>query len=102
MRSGWGERSVRKHHPTPLASLATLPLIRAFTPVFDGLWGGEEGPIDNDQHRPMLSRHASTIRDRNAVLIALFADIHANRQAFEACLAHARDQGAERNVLLGD
>jgi diadenosine tetraphosphatase ApaH/serine/threonine PP2A family protein phosphatase len=36
------------------------------------------------------------------VLIALFADIHANRQAFEACLAHARAQGAERNVLLGD
>lgn len=36
------------------------------------------------------------------MLIALFADIHANRQAFEACLAHARDQGAQRHVLLGD
>jgi diadenosine tetraphosphatase ApaH/serine/threonine PP2A family protein phosphatase len=36
------------------------------------------------------------------VLIALFADIHANRQAFEACLEHARAQGAERSVLLGD
>jgi predicted phosphodiesterase len=36
------------------------------------------------------------------VLIALFADIHANRQAFEACLAQARDQGAQRIVLLGD
>ena len=36
------------------------------------------------------------------MLIALFADVHANRQAFEACLAHARDQGAERIVLLGD
>jgi diadenosine tetraphosphatase ApaH/serine/threonine PP2A family protein phosphatase len=36
------------------------------------------------------------------VLIALFADIHANRQAFEACLAAARRQGAERFVLLGD
>jgi len=36
------------------------------------------------------------------VLIALFADIHANRQAFSACLAQARDQGAERIVLLGD
>ncbi|KQZ01074.1 metallophosphoesterase [Pseudolabrys sp. Root1462] len=36
------------------------------------------------------------------MLIAFFADIHANRQAFEACLAHARDQGAERTVLLGD
>jgi diadenosine tetraphosphatase ApaH/serine/threonine PP2A family protein phosphatase len=37
-----------------------------------------------------------------AVLIALFADIHANRQAFAACLAQARDAGAERLVLLGD
>jgi diadenosine tetraphosphatase ApaH/serine/threonine PP2A family protein phosphatase len=36
------------------------------------------------------------------VLIALFADIHANRQAFSACLAQARGQGAERIVLLGD
>lgn len=36
------------------------------------------------------------------MLIALFADIHANRQAFQACLAQARDQGAERGVLLGD
>lgn len=36
------------------------------------------------------------------MLIALFADIHANRQAFEACLAQARGRGAERFVLLGD
>jgi diadenosine tetraphosphatase ApaH/serine/threonine PP2A family protein phosphatase len=36
------------------------------------------------------------------VLIALFADIHANRQAFAACLAQAREAGAERFVLLGD
>jgi diadenosine tetraphosphatase ApaH/serine/threonine PP2A family protein phosphatase len=36
------------------------------------------------------------------VLIALFADIHANRQAFEACLAQARSHGVERIVLLGD
>ena len=36
------------------------------------------------------------------MLIALFADIHANRQAFSACLAKAREQGAERIVLLGD
>lgn len=34
--------------------------------------------------------------------IAIFSDIHANRQAFEACLAQAREQGAERFVLLGD
>jgi predicted phosphodiesterase len=36
------------------------------------------------------------------VLIAIFADIHANKQAFSACLAHAREHGAERIVLLGD
>ncbi len=36
------------------------------------------------------------------MLIALFADIHANRQAFEACLDRAQDQGAQRYVLLGD
>jgi diadenosine tetraphosphatase ApaH/serine/threonine PP2A family protein phosphatase len=41
-------------------------------------------------------------QEGEAVLIALFADIHANRQAFSACLAQARDQGAERIVLLGD
>jgi diadenosine tetraphosphatase ApaH/serine/threonine PP2A family protein phosphatase len=36
------------------------------------------------------------------VLIAIFSDIHANRQAFSACLAQAREQGAQRIVLLGD
>jgi hypothetical protein len=35
------------------------------------------------------------------VLIAMFADIHANRQAC-ACLAQARNFGAEQNVFLGD
>lgn len=36
------------------------------------------------------------------MLIALFADIHANRQAFSACLADANARNAERIVLLGD
>jgi diadenosine tetraphosphatase ApaH/serine/threonine PP2A family protein phosphatase len=36
------------------------------------------------------------------VRLALFADIHANRQAFTACLDAARAHGAERTVLLGD
>jgi diadenosine tetraphosphatase ApaH/serine/threonine PP2A family protein phosphatase len=35
-------------------------------------------------------------------VIALLADIHANRQAFEACLADARAHGADEFVLLGD
>jgi predicted phosphodiesterase len=34
--------------------------------------------------------------------VAFFSDIHANRQAFAACLAQAREQGAERIVMLGD
>ncbi|APV52098.1 hypothetical protein BWI17_21955 [Betaproteobacteria bacterium GR16-43] len=33
---------------------------------------------------------------------ALLADVHANLEAFEACLAHARARGAARIVLLGD
>ena len=36
------------------------------------------------------------------MLLALFADVHANRQAFDACLDAARARGAERFVLLGD
>jgi diadenosine tetraphosphatase ApaH/serine/threonine PP2A family protein phosphatase len=36
------------------------------------------------------------------VLLALFADVHANRQAFAACLEAARARGAERFILLGD
>jgi diadenosine tetraphosphatase ApaH/serine/threonine PP2A family protein phosphatase len=36
------------------------------------------------------------------VLLAIFADIHANRQAFAACLDYARAQGAERMICLGD
>jgi len=32
----------------------------------------------------------------------MFSDIHANRQAFSACLAQASDLGAEKIVLLGD
>jgi len=36
------------------------------------------------------------------VRIAVLADIHANRQAFAACLAQARDFGVDRIVLLGD
>jgi diadenosine tetraphosphatase ApaH/serine/threonine PP2A family protein phosphatase len=34
--------------------------------------------------------------------IALLTDIHANREAFEACLEHADRCGAERHVFLGD
>lgn len=36
------------------------------------------------------------------VRLAVFADIHANRQAFSACLEAARARGAGRIVCLGD
>ena len=36
------------------------------------------------------------------MLLAVFSDIHGNRQAFEACLKVARAKGAERFILLGD
>ncbi|MCS6891614.1 MAG: metallophosphoesterase family protein [Rhodovarius sp.] len=39
---------------------------------------------------------------RCGMLIALLADIHANLEALEACLADAAARGAERLVLLGD
>ena len=34
--------------------------------------------------------------------IALLSDLHANRPALDACLEHARAQGAEQFALLGD
>ena len=36
------------------------------------------------------------------MLLAVFSDIHGNRQAFEACLKVAQARGAERFILLGD
>lgn len=34
--------------------------------------------------------------------LALISDVHANRQALEACLAHARQQGVTQWAFLGD
>jgi len=36
------------------------------------------------------------------VLRAILSDIHANLEAFDACLAHARSRGADAYALLGD
>ena len=36
------------------------------------------------------------------MLIALFTDIHSNREALEACLAHASRHAVDRYVFLGD
>jgi diadenosine tetraphosphatase ApaH/serine/threonine PP2A family protein phosphatase len=36
------------------------------------------------------------------VRVALFADMHANREAFAACLRQAREDGAGQHIFLGD
>jgi diadenosine tetraphosphatase ApaH/serine/threonine PP2A family protein phosphatase len=46
---------------------------------------------------PADATHAEEI-----VLLAIFADIHANRQAFSACFDFARAHGAQRFICLGD
>ena len=33
---------------------------------------------------------------------ALMTDIHSNREAFEACLAHAAEHGVDQFAFLGD
>src|ERR1700730_15356892 len=45
---------------------------------------------------------ADRVGVEECVLLAVFADIHANRQAFAACLDAARARGAQRTILLGD
>ncbi|HTN66163.1 MAG TPA: metallophosphoesterase family protein [Burkholderiaceae bacterium] len=36
------------------------------------------------------------------MLLAILTDLHANREALSACLAHARERGAQRYAFLGD
>ena len=36
------------------------------------------------------------------MILALFSDIHANLEALQACIAHARSRGADRSAFLGD
>lgn len=36
------------------------------------------------------------------MLLAVFTDLHANREALEACLAHAQERSAEQYAFLGD
>jgi diadenosine tetraphosphatase ApaH/serine/threonine PP2A family protein phosphatase len=42
------------------------------------------------------------MRDKRRMKLALFADIHSNLEAINACLVHARALGAERYAFLGD
>ena len=46
----------------------------------------------------VLEAHA---RDDRTTLIALYADIHGNREALTACLDDAAEQGADAHVFLG-
>jgi len=39
---------------------------------------------------------------RSRVRLALLSDIHANLEAMQACLAHARSRGVDGHALLGD
>src|SRR5260370_190599 len=48
------------------------------------------------------TRLAGIVSAEGSVLLAVFTDIHANRQAFSACLDIARARGAERMIFLGD
>ncbi len=34
--------------------------------------------------------------------LALLSDIHANLEAMQACLAHARSRGVDAHAMLGD
>ena len=47
-------------------------------------------------------RRVRKVRDHRRVKLALLSDLHANRRALDACLAHARAAGATRFAFLGD
>src|SRR4051812_28007618 len=86
-------KSAQKPWPRTVRSIVPLP-----------------GPVESARHAlsiaPALRLEArqkpSAPAGAEWGMIALLADIHANLQAFEACLAHARGCGATRFVLLGD
>ena len=46
--------------------------------------------------------HEGTPGNDQSMLIAVMSDIHGNREALDACLAHARRQGAQKFAILGD
>jgi diadenosine tetraphosphatase ApaH/serine/threonine PP2A family protein phosphatase len=52
--------------------------------------------------RVLGSRHPGAAATPVPMLIALLTDIHANREALDACLLHAAGAGAEGYAFLGD
>ena len=56
-----------------------------------------------DTQAAPCKRALSLWRDDVPIMkIALLSDLHANLPALDACLEHARAQGAEQFALLGD
>src|SRR6218665_1906381 len=51
--------------------------------------------------KPALARACCAPGDEAPIKLALLSDIHSNRQALHACIAHARAQGARQFALLG-
>src|ERR1700674_2855061 len=58
----------------------------------------------NARHRQALLTSTPRLRGppERPLLIALLSDIHANLEALEACLRHARERDVERYAFLGD
>ena len=52
--------------------------------------------------RRMLGIRRTFCLGEESMRIGFFADIHANREAMEACLSHAQHQCIDRYVFLGD
>lgn len=85
-----------RHSPSASMSIARL----AFASTgHDESRGLASAPIDVNQAGTRESRYDMA---GGNVRLAIFADIHANKQAFSACLDAARARGVDRIILLGD
>ena len=54
------------------------------------------------RHTGALKTETSSDPLKPCMKLALLSDIHANRQALQACLLHAHAQGVDRHAFLGD
>ncbi len=82
----------RRRHGAPLPAGGHRAVERAFLPGSSRRSAGQRRPI------------GGAVGGRAGVdlSIALLTDIHANREALTACLAHAEEHGATQFVFLGD
>ncbi len=58
--------------------------------------------MSRDGPEEVRQKNAASYDDFTPVIFALLADVHSNLEALRACLAHARERGAERYAFLGD